>query len=40
MADVPDAPIKLDLSELDSPRNVVLSWIPGSDHNSTVTGKS
>ncbi|XP_012775392.3 cell adhesion molecule L1-like a isoform X9 [Maylandia zebra] len=35
--DVPDAPIKLDLSELDSPRNVVLSWIPGSDHNSTVT---
>ncbi|XP_031582291.1 neural cell adhesion molecule L1-like protein isoform X4 [Oreochromis aureus] len=35
--DVPDAPIKLELSELDSPRNVVLSWIPGSDHNSTVT---
>lgn len=35
--DVPDAPIKLDLSKLDSPRNVVLSWIPGSDHNSTVT---
>ncbi|XP_005733002.1 cell adhesion molecule L1-like a isoform X8 [Pundamilia nyererei] len=35
--DVPDAPVKLDLSELDSPRNVLLSWIPGSDHDSTVT---
>ncbi|XP_030589859.1 cell adhesion molecule L1-like a isoform X2 [Archocentrus centrarchus] len=35
--DAPDAPVKLELSELDSPRNVVLSWIPGSDHNSPVT---
>ncbi|XP_071331982.1 cell adhesion molecule L1-like a isoform X4 [Trachinotus anak] len=35
--DVPDAPMNLKLSELKSPRNVSLSWEPGSDHNSSVT---
>ncbi|XP_059189715.1 neural cell adhesion molecule L1-like protein [Centropristis striata] len=35
--DVPDAPIHLKISELKSPRNVRLSWVPGSDHNSSVT---
>lgn len=35
--DVPDAPKNLEISELKSPRNVCLSWVPGSDHNSTVT---
>lgn len=35
--DVPDAPKNLEISEIKSPRNVVLSWIPGSDHNSSVT---
>lgn len=35
--DVPDAPKNLEISENNSPRNVVLSWIPGSDHNSSVT---
>ncbi|XP_035501561.2 neural cell adhesion molecule L1-like protein isoform X3 [Scophthalmus maximus] len=35
--DVPDAPRNLQLSELQSPRNVSLSWVPGIDHNSSVT---
>ncbi|XP_068453797.1 cell adhesion molecule L1-like a isoform X3 [Clinocottus analis] len=35
--DVPDAPKNLKISELKSPRNVSLAWIPGSDHNSPVT---
>uniref|UniRef100_A0A3Q2D1W7 Neural cell adhesion molecule L1 n=1 Tax=Cyprinodon variegatus TaxID=28743 RepID=A0A3Q2D1W7_CYPVA len=34
--DVPDAPMSLKISDQDS-RNVTLSWIPGSDHNSSVT---
>lgn len=37
-ADVPDAPLKLEISEVRSPRNISLSWVPGSDHNSSVTG--
>lgn len=37
-ADVPDAPLKLEISEIRSPRNISLSWVPGSDHNSSVTG--
>ncbi|XP_028264938.1 cell adhesion molecule L1-like a isoform X2 [Parambassis ranga] len=35
--DVPDAPLNLVISELSSPRNIQLSWTPGSDHNSSVT---
>ncbi|XP_076597841.1 cell adhesion molecule L1-like a isoform X2 [Chaetodon auriga] len=35
--DVPDAPKNLKISEFKSPRNVSLSWEPGSDHNSSVT---
>lgn len=35
--DVPDAPKNLKISELKSPRIVLLSWVPESDHNSTVT---
>uniref|UniRef100_A0A8C4IP73 Neural cell adhesion molecule L1-like protein n=1 Tax=Dicentrarchus labrax TaxID=13489 RepID=A0A8C4IP73_DICLA len=35
--DVPDAPKNLTILELESPRNVSLSWVPGSDHNSSVT---
>uniref|UniRef100_A0A671VWL4 Neural cell adhesion molecule L1-like protein n=1 Tax=Sparus aurata TaxID=8175 RepID=A0A671VWL4_SPAAU len=35
--DVPDAPTYLEISEIKSPRNVVLSWVPGSDHNSSIT---
>uniref|UniRef100_A0A7N6FCF7 Cell adhesion molecule L1-like b n=1 Tax=Anabas testudineus TaxID=64144 RepID=A0A7N6FCF7_ANATE len=35
--DVPDAPKNLVISELQSPRNISLSWVPGSDHNSSVT---
>ncbi|XP_072223606.1 cell adhesion molecule L1-like a isoform X3 [Leuresthes tenuis] len=35
--DVPDAPKNLKIDEYKSERNVVLSWIPGSDHNSSVT---
>ncbi|XP_038579483.1 neural cell adhesion molecule L1-like protein isoform X4 [Micropterus salmoides] len=35
--DVPDAPQNLEISEIKSPRNVRLSWVPGSDHNSSVT---
>ncbi|XP_041860715.1 neural cell adhesion molecule L1-like protein isoform X2 [Melanotaenia boesemani] len=35
--DVPDAPKTLKIFEVKSPRNIVLSWIPGSDHNSSVT---
>ncbi|XP_040008517.1 neural cell adhesion molecule L1-like protein isoform X3 [Xiphias gladius] len=35
--DVPDAPKNLELSEVKSPSNVSVSWVPGSDHNSPVT---
>ncbi|XP_039656371.1 neural cell adhesion molecule L1-like protein [Perca fluviatilis] len=35
--DIPDAPKNIKISELKSPRNVHLSWIPGRDHNSSVT---
>ncbi|XP_029995353.1 neural cell adhesion molecule L1-like protein isoform X2 [Sphaeramia orbicularis] len=35
--DVPDAPTNLELLVLKSPKNVRLSWIPGSDHNSSIT---
>ncbi|XP_010779497.1 neural cell adhesion molecule L1-like protein isoform X2 [Notothenia coriiceps] len=34
--DVPDAPKIVEISELPSPRNISLYWIPGSDHNSSV----
>ncbi|MEQ2262119.1 hypothetical protein XENORESO_016244 [Xenotaenia resolanae] len=34
--DVPDAPMSLKISDQES-RNVTLSWIPGRDHNSSVT---
>lgn len=34
--DVPDAPLSLKIADQES-RNVTLSWIPGSDHNSSVT---
>uniref|UniRef100_UPI0037E72028 cell adhesion molecule L1-like a isoform X2 n=1 Tax=Semicossyphus pulcher TaxID=241346 RepID=UPI0037E72028 len=34
--DVPDAPKNVEISELGGPRNVSLSWVPGSDHNSSV----
>uniref|UniRef100_A0A8D0D373 Neural cell adhesion molecule L1-like protein n=1 Tax=Sander lucioperca TaxID=283035 RepID=A0A8D0D373_SANLU len=37
VADIPDAPKNVKISELKSLRNVHLSWIPGSDHNSSVT---
>ncbi|XP_027872094.1 cell adhesion molecule L1-like a isoform X1 [Xiphophorus couchianus] len=33
--DTPDAPMSLKISDQES-RNVTLSWIPGSDHNSSV----
>ncbi|XP_049437094.1 neural cell adhesion molecule L1-like protein isoform X1 [Epinephelus fuscoguttatus] len=35
--DVPDAPQKVKISDLESPRNISLTWVPGSDHNSSVT---
>ncbi|XP_061592401.1 neural cell adhesion molecule L1-like protein isoform X3 [Cololabis saira] len=35
--DVPDAPTRLKISEVKNPRNITLSWEPGSDHNSSVT---
>uniref|UniRef100_A0A1A7WN48 Neural cell adhesion molecule L1 n=1 Tax=Iconisemion striatum TaxID=60296 RepID=A0A1A7WN48_9TELE len=35
--DVPDAPTMLKISDVKSERNIVLSWIPGSDHNVSVT---
>lgn len=35
--DVPDAPQNVKISELKTERNVSLSWVPGSDHNSSVT---
>uniref|UniRef100_A0A3P8V7P1 Neural cell adhesion molecule L1 n=1 Tax=Cynoglossus semilaevis TaxID=244447 RepID=A0A3P8V7P1_CYNSE len=35
--DVPDAPKNLQVSEATNPRNVVLTWVPGIDHNSSVT---
>lgn len=40
VADVPDAPTRLKISDIKSERNIVLSWEPGSDHNSSITGKS
>ncbi|XP_078026250.1 cell adhesion molecule L1-like a isoform X8 [Epinephelus lanceolatus] len=35
--DVPDAPQKVKISDLESPTNISLTWVPGSDHNSSVT---
>ncbi|KAF3696755.1 Neural cell adhesion molecule L1-like protein [Channa argus] len=35
--DVPDAPMNLVISEIKSPRNIFLSWVPGSDHHSSIT---
>ncbi|KAM9351194.1 cell adhesion molecule L1-like a isoform 2-T3 [Symphorus nematophorus] len=35
--DVPDAPKNVEISELKNPRNICLSWVPRSDHNSSVT---
>ncbi|KAM9855403.1 cell adhesion molecule L1-like a isoform 2-T2 [Aulostomus maculatus] len=35
--DVPDAPTNVLISETPNPRNISLSWVPGSDHNSSVT---
>lgn len=40
VADVPDAPRNVALSDFGDPRNVTLSWIPGNDHNSSVAGES
>ncbi|XP_061759851.1 neural cell adhesion molecule L1-like protein isoform X7 [Nerophis ophidion] len=34
--DVPDAPQNVLITKLNNPRNISLSWIPGSDHNSSV----
>ncbi|CAG6021338.1 unnamed protein product, partial [Menidia menidia] len=34
--EVPDAPKSLKISENKDERNIVLVWIPGSDHNSSV----
>ncbi|XP_037832766.1 neural cell adhesion molecule L1-like protein isoform X3 [Kryptolebias marmoratus] len=35
--DVPDAPTKLKISDIKSETNIVLTWVPGSDHNSSIT---
>ncbi|XP_013871242.1 neural cell adhesion molecule L1-like protein isoform X3 [Austrofundulus limnaeus] len=35
--DAPDAPTRLKISDIKSERNIVLSWEPGSDHNSSIT---
>uniref|UniRef100_A0A3P9HBB8 Cell adhesion molecule L1-like b n=1 Tax=Oryzias latipes TaxID=8090 RepID=A0A3P9HBB8_ORYLA len=35
--DVPDAPERLKIIEIKDSRNIVISWKPGSDHNSSVT---
>ncbi|XP_077398564.1 neural cell adhesion molecule L1-like protein isoform X4 [Vanacampus margaritifer] len=35
--DVPDAPQNVEISELENKRNISLTWVPGSDHNSSVT---
>ncbi|XP_008289194.1 neural cell adhesion molecule L1-like protein isoform X1 [Stegastes partitus] len=35
--DVPDAPKNFEISDIKSPRVVQMSWVPGSDHNSSVT---
>ncbi|XP_072306283.1 neural cell adhesion molecule L1-like protein [Eucyclogobius newberryi] len=35
--DVPDAPLNLQISVLQSPRNISLSWTPGAENNSPVT---
>lgn len=35
--DVPDAPVNLEISELQGSRNISLSWTPGADNNSPVT---
>lgn len=35
--DIPDAPTNVQISVLKNERNVQLSWVPGSDHNSSVT---
>ncbi|XP_077370811.1 neural cell adhesion molecule L1-like protein isoform X3 [Festucalex cinctus] len=35
--DVPDAPQNVEISELENKRHISLAWVPGSDHNSSVT---
>lgn len=35
--DAPDAPVNLQISELQGSRNISLSWTPGADHNSPIT---
>ncbi|XP_024149497.1 neural cell adhesion molecule L1-like protein isoform X2 [Oryzias melastigma] len=35
--DVPDAPERLKIIEIKDSRNIVISWTPGSDHNSSIT---
>ncbi|XP_020785280.2 neural cell adhesion molecule L1-like protein isoform X2 [Boleophthalmus pectinirostris] len=35
--DIPDAPVNLEISELQGPRNISLSWTPGNENNSPVT---
>lgn len=35
--DVPDAPVNLEIAEVQGPRIIRLSWVPGADHNSPIT---
>lgn len=37
VVDVPDAPTHLEISVLTSQRNISLSWVPGRDHNCSVS---
>uniref|UniRef100_A0A3Q3E8P4 Cell adhesion molecule L1-like b n=1 Tax=Hippocampus comes TaxID=109280 RepID=A0A3Q3E8P4_HIPCM len=34
--DVPDAPQNVEITELKDQRHILLAWVPGSDHNSSV----
>ncbi|XP_061159663.1 neural cell adhesion molecule L1-like protein isoform X3 [Syngnathus typhle] len=34
--DVPDAPQNVEISELENQRHIRLTWVPGSDHNSSI----
>ncbi|XP_049611368.1 cell adhesion molecule L1-like a isoform X5 [Syngnathus scovelli] len=34
--DVPDAPQNIEISELENQRHIRLTWVPGSDHNSSI----
>ncbi|XP_051906770.1 neural cell adhesion molecule L1-like protein isoform X5 [Hippocampus zosterae] len=34
--DVPDAPQNVEITELKNRRHILLAWVPGSDHNSSV----